>query len=251
MSIGERLIEALTPQTRFTIGLLGISIPVTDSVITMWLIMAFLIVFSIIITRNIRVIPEGKQHIAEAIVDFVNSFTENITGHHWKLFAPYIGTVALFLIIANAASLFNILPDWEQLYELTHVEFFKYLPTLEIRPPTRDINIAAGLACMSMVAVIAGGIKTKGFPGWLKTFIEPAPVILPFKTLDYIIRPTSLALRLFGNILGAFIVMELVYMGLPAGVPAILSVYFDLFDGILQAYVFCFLTTFYIKEIVE
>jgi F-type H+-transporting ATPase subunit a len=251
LSIGERLTEAISPQTKFVINLFGITIPVTDTVIIMWIVMAFLIIFSIIITRRMQAVPEGKQNIAESIVSFVNSFTEGIIGHNWKLFAPYIGTVGLFLIFSNGISLFNILPNWEQLYELTHIELFRHLPVLEIKPPTKDINVTFAFAFMSMAAVIIGGIRVKKFSGWLGTFIKPMPVMLPFKIFDYLIRPTSLSLRLFGNILGAFIIMELLYIGLPPALPAVMSIYFDLFDGILQAYVFCFLTSFYIAEIVE
>jgi F-type H+-transporting ATPase subunit a len=79
----------------------------------------------------------------------------------------------------------------------------------------------------------------------------PVPVMLPFNILEYFIKPLSLALRLFGNILGAFIVMELIYMALPVVAPAALSLYFDLFDGVLQAYVFMLLTSLYIAEAVE
>jgi F-type H+-transporting ATPase subunit a len=107
------------------------------------------------------------------------------------------------------------------------------------------------MAIMSMCVVLFAGIKYKKMSGWLKSFIEPTPVMLPFKILELFIKPTSLALRLFGNILGAFIVMELIYMALPAIAPAALSLYFDLFDGILQAYVFMFLTSLYIAEALE
>jgi len=104
---------------------------------------------------------------------------------------------------------------------------------------------------MSMVAVALAGIRVKKVSGWLKSFFEPVPLMLPFKMLDYVIRPVSLCFRMFGNILGAVIIMELVYFAFPAVLPAFLSIYFDLFDGILQAYVFVFLTSIYMGEAVE
>ena len=73
----------------------------------------------------------------------------------------------------------------------------------------------------------------------------------PINILEVFIRPLSLCMRLFGNVLGAFVIMELVELVVPVGVPAILSLYFDLFDGLVQAYVFVFLTSLYIAEAVE
>jgi F-type H+-transporting ATPase subunit a len=133
----------------------------------------------------------------------------------------------------------------------TGISFFNNLPEFKLKPPTRDINTTAALAIMSILVVLGGGIAVKGPRKWLKSFLEPIPIILPFKILDYFIRPTSLALRLFGNILGGFIFMELIYAFMSAVVPAALSLYFDLFDGLIQAYVFVFLTSFYIAESVE
>lgn len=251
MSIGERLTEAISPRNLFDINVFGFKVPVSDTVVIMWIIMAFLILFAFIITRNMKLVPEGKQNLAEVIVDFVNSLCKSNIGHSWKLFAPYLGTVILFLAFADMIAIFNIIPNWEQLYDLTHIEFLRHLPELEIKPPTRDINVTAAMAIMSIAVVAIGGIIVKKPSGWLKSFLHPVPIILPFKILDYFIRPTSLCLRLFGNILGAFIVMELAYIAFAPIFPGFLSFYFDIFDGLIQAYVFVFLTSFYIAESVE
>ena len=77
------------------------------------------------------------------------------------------------------------------------------------------------------------------------------PILTPINILEIFIRPLSLCMRLFGNVLGAFVIMELVTLVVPVGVPAILSLYFDVFDGLIQAYVFVFLTSLYIAEAVE
>ena len=99
-------------------------------------------------------------------------------------------------------------------------------------PPTMDLNVTIGLSIMSIVLVEIAGIRKRGPGGWL-------------------IRPLSLCMRLFGNILGATVIMELMKHVVPVLLPAALSIYFDLFDGAIQAYVFCFLTSLYIKEAVE
>lgn len=235
MELGERLSHAMESHTVFTIELLGLEIPVSDAVVSMWVIMVAMIFLSIIFVRKFSLVPSKKQNVIEIIVEFINNLVKNAIGHHWKAFAPYLGTVILFLILANTVSIFNFIPG----------EGFK------LQPPTKNINVTACMAVMSICLVTFAGIRYKKFSGWLKSFVEPTPIMLPFKILELAIKPTSLALRLFGNILGAIIVMELVYIALPIVLPAAISIYFDLFDGILQAYVFVFLTSIYIAEAVE
>lgn len=248
MELSEELLNAMSPHDVFSIPFFGHSIPVSDTVIVMWIIMAFIIVFAIVFTRKMKMVPEGKQNFVELVVETINNFSKENVGHHWRHFSAYFGTLLLFLVFSNIISLFNILPSGEILYKLTG---FDGLRNFGIRPPTRDINVTACMAIISIVVVVISGIRFKKFSGWLKSFVEPLPIILPFKILDYFIRPLSLALRLFGNIIGAFIVMELLYIAMPVFLPAAFSIYFDLFDGILQAYIFVFLTSLYIAEAVE
>ena len=87
--------------------------------------------------------------------------------------------------------------------------------------------------------------------GWAKSFAKPVAVIAPLNVLEIIIRPFSLCLRLFGNVLGAFVIMELIKEVVPMVVPVAFSLYFDIFDGFIQAYVFVFLTSLYIGEAIE
>jgi F-type H+-transporting ATPase subunit a len=236
LDLGEKLVEAIESHTMFRMNLFGHDIPVSDAVVSMWVIMAVMIVIAIILTRKLTSVPNKKQNIAEIIVEFINNIVKDAIGeHHWKVFAPYLGTIMLFLIFANTVSIFNVIPG----------EGFK------LRPPTRNINVTVCMAIMSICVVIYAGIRFKKPSGWLKSFVEPLPIMLPFKILDYGIKPLSLSLRLFGNILGAFIIMELIYAAVPPIIPAALSIYFDLFDGILQAYVFMFLTSLYIAEALE
>lgn len=249
--MGEELINALNPHKVFSLKLFNYEVVITDTIVAMWIIMVLIIIFAIVVTRNLKLVPEGKQNIAETFVDFVNNLCRQNIGHHWRPFAPYLGTVLLFLIFANTISILNIIPSPEDLYRLTHLEFFEHLPAVHLKPPTKDVNVTAAMAIMSILVVLIGAIKFKGFKGWLKSFSEPMPIIVPFKILDYFTRPLSLCFRLFGNILGAFIIMELIYLAVPGIIPSVLSIYFDLFDGILQAYIFVFLTSLYISEAIE
>jgi F-type H+-transporting ATPase subunit a len=118
-------------------------------------------------------------------------------------------------------------------------------------PPTMDLNTTIGLALIAIIMVEVAGIRARRFGGWLKSFAQPVAVITPMNVLEVGIRPLSLCMRLFGNILGATIIMELLKLAVPVFVPALLSIYFDFFDGFLQAYVFIFLTSLYIKEATE
>jgi F-type H+-transporting ATPase subunit a len=126
-------------------------------------------------------------------------------------------------------------------------------PPFVIKPPTRDINLTAALALISILLGLFGGLRARGLRGGAKNLLHPVPMMLPFNLLEYIIRPVSLCLRLFGNILGGYIIMLLVEQALPVPVilPAALSLYFDFFDGLIQAVVFTFLTTLFVAEAVE
>ena len=104
---------------------------------------------------------------------------------------------------------------------------------------------------MSIVLVEAAGIRARTVKGWLKSFTKPVAIVTPINILEVFTRPLSLCMRLFGNVLGSFVIMELIKMVVPYVLPAVLSLYFDLFDGILQAYVFVFLTGLYIQDAIE
>lgn len=248
--MSEEILKALEIH-KFNWNLFGYKIEISESIIVMWIVMAFLIIAAVALTRNMRTVPDGRQSVAEVFVEFINGFAKNNIGHHYKLFAPYLGTVLLFLAISNIISIFNIFPSPEQLHQITGLSFFENLPTVSMRPPTKDINISSSLAIITIIIVLVSGIRVKKFKGWLKTFAEPMPIMIPFKILDYFVRPTSLCFRLFGNIFGGFIIMELAYAAAAFIFPAALSIYFDIFDGALQAYIFVFLTSLYLAEAIE
>ena len=104
---------------------------------------------------------------------------------------------------------------------------------------------------LSIFLIEYAGFHKKGLKGFLKSFAEPSPVMLPINILEIAIRPTSLCMRLFGNVLGSYVVMKLLEFICPAILPIPFSLYFDFFDGFIQAYVFVFLTSLFIKEAIE
>lgn len=226
-NLAEKLMEELTCEDVFSIPLAG-GIGVSESVVVSWIIIAFLAVLSFCLTRNLKVKNAGKRQIAvETAVSSLQNMAEGIVGEEGKGYALYLATVLIYLGVANLIGL------------------------LGFKPPTKDLNVTAGLAIMSIFLIEFAGIKKKGVGGWLKSFTEPIAVVTPINILEVFIKPLSLCMRLFGNVLGAFVIMEVIKTLVPVVIPAVFSCYFDIFDGLIQAYVFVFLTGLFIKEAVE
>jgi F-type H+-transporting ATPase subunit a len=236
----------------FTFKLFGQTIPVSNSTVMMWIIMAVLIVLSLVFTRNLKTIPKGRQNVAEIVVETINKILKGNMGGHGRDFAPYFGTVLLFLIVSNMSGILDIIPTGEDLYRITGNRAFESF-NFTFTPPTKDFNVTLAFAVMTVLLVLFAGIRYKGFAGWLKSFVKPTPIMLPFHILDYATRTLSLSLRLFGNILAGFIIMEMVYAGSVFLLPImpIASGFFDLFDAGLQAYIFVFLSSIYVREAIE
>lgn len=223
----KNLMAELNCDTAFTISIFG-GIPVAESVFVTWLIMAVVILLCAIFVRNLKVTNPGKgQLLLETAVSGIYSFFEDILGEKGKRFIPYLMSVGIYIGIANLIGI------------------------LGFKPPTKDINVTASLAILSIILIELSGVLAKGGRGWLKSFAEPMVVILPINILEIFIRPLSLCMRLFGNVLGSFVIMELLKMVVPAILPAVFSCYFDIFDGLIQAYVFVFLTALFIKEAID
>jgi F-type H+-transporting ATPase subunit a len=205
--------------------------------------MIILIATSLIRTRRLKEIPKGAQAVLETAVEFLNNFAKNQFGSFSKYLAPYIGSLFLFLLLANIMGLFSPV----ELKIFGH----EFIPLFEILPPTKDINVTAALAVISILLVLACGFAARGVKGWFKNLLHPVPLMLPFNIMEYGTRTLSLALRLFGNILGGFVLMRMIEGVLPVALPAIAAIYFDIFDGLIQAGIFVFLTSLYISEAVK
>ena len=222
----ERLMEELNCETVFTLPVLG---GISESVVVTWIIMAVLVIASIILTRNLRVENPGKVQIAlETAIGWAQDFFEGIIGKENRKYTPYLITVILYLAAANTIA-----------------------PLCGFKPPTKDLNVTAGLAIMSMFVIEFSGIRKNGLKHWVKHFAQPVPIVAPIMVLEIVIRPLSLCMRLFGNMLAGFVVLELLKCFVPLIIPIPVSFYFDIFDGLLQAYVFVFLTAIFMTEEME
>lgn len=226
-NLSEFLMEELNVATAFTIPIFG-GIEVAESTVISWVIMAIIVILTLVLTRNMRVEKPGKLQVGvEYAVTALQSLVRGIIGHEGERYVPYLSTVLVFLGISNIFAIFGM------------------------KPPTKDLNVTAALALMSIILVQAASIRQNKVGGWLKGFTKPSKVITPLNVMELAIRPLSLCMRLFGNVMGAFVVMKLLEHLVPVILPAVFSLYFDFFDGLLQAYVFVFLTGLYIKEAVE
>ena len=125
------------------------------------------------------------------------------------------------------------------------------ISVFKISPPAKNIAFPTAMALVAIVYVLVMSIKFVGIKGFVKYMTNPMPALLPFKLLDFIIKPISLTLRLFGNVFGAFVFMEFLYIVIPAIIPGLFGLWFDIIDGMIQAIVFAYLTMSYIGEIVE
>ena len=191
--------------------------------------MAVLVLLSVILVRNLKVENPGKKQLAlESIITTFNNLFSDVMGEKGKAYIPYLITVLLYLACSNTLA-----------------------PLFGFKPPTKDLNVTAALAIMSMCLIEFSGIKKNGMKHWVKHFAEPIPIVAPIMILEIVIRPLSLCMRLFGNMLAGFVVMELLKAVVPLIVPIPVSVYFDNFDGLLQAYVFVFLTSLFMMEEME
>lgn len=193
-----------------------------------WIIMAVLTLLAIVFVRNLKVENPGKKQLAlEAFISFLDDFFTDILGKEGRRYIPYLISTAIYIGVANLIGL------------------------LGFKPPTKDLNVTAALAIMSLFLIYYAGFHKKGTKGFLKSFAEPMPIVTPINIMEIAIRSISLCMRLFGNVIGSFVIMELLKMIMPAVLPVPFSLYFDIFDGLIQTYVFVFLTSLFIKEQIE
>lgn len=221
------MLEELNCKTVFTIPIFG-GLDISESTVITWFIIALVAILCIALVRNLSVeSPSKKQQVLELAVGGLYNIFDGLLGKAGKRYIPYLMSVLIYLGISNVIGI------------------------LGIKPPTKDMNVTAALALMSIILIEYAGIHSKGGRGFIKSFAQPMAIMTPINLLEVFIRPLSLCMRLFGNILGGFVVMELIKYFVPAIIPIPFSFYFDIFDGLIQAYVFVFLTSLFIKESIE
>lgn len=209
--------------------------PVTSTVTTTWGIMAFLAIFSWLATRNLEREPEpgSLQNVAEAIVESTRGLVKTTMGPGMQKFSAYVGTLMLYLTIAN---LVGVLPG-QNMFNLF--------------PPTADLNTTFALGAITFFNIHFFSIRSQGIGGYLKGYFEPLPFIMPLNVIGNLADPVSLSFRLFGNMIGSVVIMSLLFGVVALVIPGIFAIYFEVFVGVLQAFIFTMLTMTYISMEME
>ena len=227
---GAKTFEVSISPTRMNV--LGFS--VSSSVVVAWIVIAALTVIALLIRflaiPRFKETPRGLQLVLETAVGAVSNFTKEKFGHENDSLAAYFFALAALFIGSAVVELFGV------------------------RPPTTDLTMTFSYALVTFVLINFFGIRKKGVKGRMKSLMKPNAVIFPFKLLSDIAVPISLACRLFGNMLGGMIVVELIYYALGAfsvGVPAVLGLYFNAFHPLIQFFIFINLSLTFIGEAVE
>ena len=224
----------------------AVTIDITQTTISLLAVTIITVILALILGRGITKKPGKKQAVVEKIVMMLYNLVESTMGKHNLKYAPYIGTLFLSSLLGTLIGLTKI-----------------------FRSTTADLMVILGWALLTTFLCWYETIRNRGFFGWLKSYAEPVFFIAPINIVSEVAQPIAMTFRHFGNIAGGGVLMSILYAalaslssllfkGLPEavasvmppifqiGAPAILSLYFDLFSGLMQAFVFSLLTMVYI-----
>lgn len=206
----------------------------STTVIYTWVIMAVLILGALLL--RLFVIPKmtdrphGIQNVIELCIEAICKYTKSQVGDLGDHLPSYLLSLALYMIGCAVVELFGV------------------------RAPTADITMTFSLALITFVLINYYGIRKKGVFGRIKSLAQPTPVVFPMKIVSDLAIPVSLACRLFGNMLGGMIVIDLLYVALgnaAVGIPSVIGLYFNVFHPLIQTFIFVTLTLTFIGEAVE
>ncbi len=203
----------------------------TETLVNFWIIGAILIVFAIITRIKLNKftdVPTTKfQSGVEAMVEMFDNYVVGIMGKENREFGQWFFGVFLIVLLSNISGL------------------------LTLRPPTADLVVTLAFGISTFVLIHFMGITKQKKEYW-KGYLDPMPVFLPMNIIGELALPVSLSFRLFGNILGGMIIMELFYELVPIyfliGIPAVFHIYFDIFAGCLQAYIIVTLSMTFLRQ---
>jgi F-type H+-transporting ATPase subunit a len=221
----------------------GYTLVIDYSVVAQWVIMLIIIAAVLVFTRKLETVPKGSQIWVETIVEKIQGLVIGNMGEGYKNYVPYIGTMMIYLLMLNLVGLVGF------------------------RPPTTDYSVTLALALISFIVIQGTAIKKNGFGHYLSGYTQPYSFMLPLNLIERFVVPVSLSLRLFGNITAATIMVELLYEGLEffshalhlpeqlpifqAIIPVPFHMYFDIFDGSIQMFIFTMLSMIFIKTTSE
>lgn len=210
----------------------GTTVYITTTHVALLCVSLFIIVLAVIANRVIvKADPDATpgvfQNIVEIVVEMLGNMVSGLMGTNAKRFVNYISSIFIFILICNISGLFGL------------------------RPPTADYGVTLPLALFTFCIIHFCGIKKNKGKHFTNLF-QPVAILFPINVISEIATPLSLSVRLFGNIMSGTVLMGLVYGMFPLllkmGIPAVMHVYFDVFSGCIQAYVFTMLTMVYVND---
>ena len=212
----------------------GIRIEITTSILVQWAIILALTFISILLTRNLKRNPDKKQTILEMFYELIENLVLENMGKEYLHFVPFVGILALYLMIMNI------------------------VPLVAVPAPTEDLSVTIGMAVVSFLVIQGYSIYKNGLKGYFLGLLHPVAVMLPMNIIERIMLVVSLSLRLFGNIAAGSVIMGIAYSSLREGnpflnigIPVPFHFYFDIFDGFIQMLIFVMLTMIRIKIVAE
>ena len=214
----------------FSYELFGQTLWITTTHVCLLIVMLVIMGFCIaagMCMKKASEVPGVFQNIVELVVELLDGMSGNVMGKYSFKFRNYIGTIFIFIFLSNISGLFGL------------------------RPPTADYGVTFALGIITFVLIHYNQFKYQKVSGVIKGLCDPWPIWAPINIIGDLAVPISLSLRLFANVLSGVVMMALIY-GLLSKIaivwPAALHVYFDLFSGAIQTYVFCMLTRTYITN---
>lgn len=204
-------------------------ITINLTIVTTWAIMLLLVIAAKLITRKLKtgIHISRWQCVVEMIVTTINKQINEVGLNNPEKYIGFIGTLFLFIGISN---LFIILPGYE--------------------PPTASLSTTTALAISVFLAVPFFGIREEGIGGYLKTYLKPTWIMLPFNLIGEVTRTLALAVRLFGNVMSGGLIVAILLSISPFIFPVIMNV-LGLLTGMVQAYIFSILATVYIAGAIK
>ncbi len=213
----------------------GWQVHLSTTHVSLLIVSVILIIFAVIVNIKLRHAdpsdtPGTLQNIAEFMVEALTNMVNGIMGKNAKRFLNYIVTLFMFILLCNISGLFGL------------------------RPPTADYGVTLPLGIITFCLIHYNGVKKNKVKHFTNLF-QPFWILFPINLIGELAVPLSLSLRLFGNIMSGTVLMGLIYGLLPIfvkiGIPSVLHIYFDIFSGCIQAYVFCMLTMVYVTDKIE
>lgn len=200
---------------------------IATSVATTWGIMLAVTAIAWLATRHLEMLPGTFQTIVEGIVAAIDEAIVAVAPEHGRLILPFIATLWLFLIVAN---LIGLIPG--------------------LHSPTRDLSVTSALAILVFFSVHWFGIKTQGLKNYLRHYLSPSPILLPFHIISELTRTLALAVRLFGNIMSLEMAALLVLLvaGFLVPIPILML---HIIEALVQAYIFGMLALVYLAGAIQ